>query len=59
MTWGRDCSTINPTNFRKGSGFLGIVALYGKLVGICAMVKSRYIGDGHPTFNMIPYDGAL
>ena len=23
--------------------------------GICAMVKSRYIGDGHPTFN----DGIL
>ena len=22
---------------------------------ICAMVKSRYIGDGHPTFNRNPY----
>ncbi len=21
------------------------------------MVKSRYIGDGHPTFNMNPYNG--
>ena len=26
---------------------------------ICAMVKSRYIGDGHPTFNRNPYNGAL
>ena len=24
--------------------------------GICAMVKSRYIGDGHPTFNRNPYN---
>ena len=24
---------------------------------ICAMVKSRYIGDGHPTFNRNPYNG--
>ena len=23
MTWGWDVSTINPTNFREGSGFLG------------------------------------
>ncbi len=23
----------------------------------CAMVKSRYIGDGHPTFNRNPYNG--
>ena len=23
------------------------------------MVKSRYIGDGHPTFNRNPYKGAL
>ena len=23
---------------------------------ICAMVKSRYIGDGHPTFNRNPYN---
>ena len=22
-----------------------------QLKNICAMVKSRYIGDGHPTFN--------
>ncbi len=30
--------------------FIGMYVLY-----ICAMVKSRYIGDGHPTFN----DGIL
>ena len=23
---------------------------------MCAMVKSRYIGDGHPTFNRNPYN---
>ena len=23
----------------------------------CAMVKSRCIGDGHPTFNRNPYNG--
>ncbi len=26
---------------------------------ICAMVKSRYIGDGHPTFNKNPYNGYI
>ena len=26
---------------------------------ICAMVKSRYIGDGHPTFNGNPYNGYI
>ena len=30
---------------------------YGK--DICAMVKSRYIGDGHPTFNRNPYNGYI
>ncbi len=28
-------------------------------ISTCAMVKSRYIGDGHPTFNRNPYNGAL
>ena len=28
-------------------------------VSICAMVKSRYIGDGHPTFNRNPYNGHI
>ena len=28
-------------------------------VFICAMVKSRYIGDGHPTFNRNPYNGYI
>ncbi len=26
---------------------------------ICATVKSRYIGDGHPTFNRSPYNGYI
>ena len=26
---------------------------------ICAMVKSRYIADGHPTFNRNPYNGYI
>ena len=26
---------------------------------MCAMVKSRYIGDGHPTFNRNPYNGYI
>ncbi len=25
----------------------------------CAMVKSRYIWDGHPTFNRNPYNGYI
>ena len=25
----------------------------------CAMVKSRYIGDGHPTFNRNPDNGYI
>ena len=28
-------------------------------MGTCAMVKSRYIGDGHPTFNRNPYNGYI
>ena len=28
--------------------------LYQNYILICAMVKSRYIGDGHPTFNREP-----
>ena len=26
---------------------------------MCAMVKSRYTGDGHPTFNRNPYNGYI
>ena len=26
---------------------------------MCAMVKSRYIGDGHPTFNRNPCNGYI
>ena len=29
------------------------------LIYICATVKSRYIGDGHPTFNRNPYNGYI
>ena len=29
------------------------------LRNICAMVKSRYIGDGHPTLNRNPYNGYI
>ena len=25
----------------------------------CAMVKSHFIGDGHPTFNRNPYNGYI
>ena len=28
-------------------------------VFMCAMVKSRYIGDGHRTFNGNPYNGYI
>ena len=28
-------------------------------VSICAMVKSRYIGDGHPSFHRNPYNGYI
>ena len=30
-----------------------------KMGPICATVKSRYIGDGHPTFNRNPYNGYI
>ena len=29
------------------------------IISICAMVKSRCIGDGHPTFNSNPYNGYI
>ena len=32
----------------------GSVYLFYTSSPICAMVKSRYIGDGHPTFNRNP-----
>ena len=35
------------------------IKLLKKRVIICAMVKSRYIGDGHPTFNRNPYNGYI
>ena len=33
--------------------------MFNHLRNTCAMVKSRYIGDGHPNFNRNPYSGAL
>ena len=33
--------------------------LMSSLSFICAMVKSRYSGDGHPTFNRNPYNGHI
>ncbi len=36
-----------------------LVALDIYLLIICAMVKSRYIGDGHPTFKRNPYNGYI
>ena len=38
-------------------GLFSIQTIYD--VTICAMVKSRYIGDGHPTFNRNPYNGYI
>ena len=35
------------------------VKLYPEWKPICAMVKSRYIGDGHLTFNKNPYNGYI
>ena len=36
-----------------------LVLLALTLYLICVMVKSRYIGDGHPTFNRNPYNGYI
>ena len=30
-----------------------------EIIPICVMVKNRYIGDGHPTFNRNPYNGYI
>ena len=30
---------------------------FWQITPTCAMVKSRYIGDGHPTSNRNPYNG--
>ena len=35
---------------------INFIFLFPGYGGICAMVKSRYIGDGHPTFNRNPYN---
>ncbi len=31
----------------------------GHGMSVYVLVKSRYIGDGHPTFNRNPYDGYI
>ena len=33
--------------------------VYLRDIYICAMVKGRYIGDDHPTFNRNPYNGYI
>ena len=38
-------------------GFFGKEAINS--IYTCAMVKSRYIRDGHPTFNRNPYNGYI
>ena len=53
-----DWETIHPRcrlieMNRPGSQVANVV------VATCAMVKSRYIGDGHPTFNRNPYNGYI
>ena len=35
------------------------IDLESKFILICAMVKSRYMGDGHPTSNRNPYNGYI
>ena len=58
--------TVYPAHFSKknqllnedsGSRLFSLAVSRGKY--ICAMVKSRYIGDGHPTFNRNPYNGYI
>ena len=50
----------HPTNGQKSQRFeqwsKHQINIY---IYICAMVKSRYIGDGHPTFNWNPYNGYI
>ena len=49
---------LNSVAFRSRSS--GLMTFWGLIqILICAMVKSRYIGDGHPTFNRNPYNGYI
>ena len=40
----------SKTQSQRQRGFSMIIMI------MCAMVQSRYIGDGHPTFNRNPYN---
>ena len=50
---------------RSEREFIGFMEIDGRFMSecsftiTCAMVKSRYIGDGHPTFNRNPYSGYI
>ena len=46
---------IQPTNRPQFAALNLHKGLYRRTY----VVKSRYIGDGHPTFNRNPYNGAL
>ena len=57
-----------PTCFPNDQGVLRAICVFFFFPGatsyqiyiyICAMVKSRYIGDGHTTFNRNPYNGYI
>ena len=49
---------INHVSVRPGM-ILQVLYYQVKQGTICAMVKSRYIGDGHPTFNRESYNGYI
>ena len=70
LAWLFDCDFCVPDVAQWTSQYSGLgkhheqkqleTVLYPQhICRICAMVKSRYIGDGHPTFNRNPYNGAL
>ena len=48
---------VEPKTWWFGTMFLFFQEVFAG--PICAMVKSRYIGDGHPTFNRNPYNGYI
>ena len=60
--WRQTFLEIDSCAFRTSFLFVTLDLLPIWLLGgtysfICAMVKSRYIGDAHPTFNRNPYNG--
>ena len=54
---GKDLGIQVPKK-RKNKNITSDLFEFGQGI-ICAMVKSRYIGDGHPTFNGNPYNGYI